>query len=123
LHPSNNVGVLIIIHRAVTEASPSQIADAIKRFGISPTTTSLLLVRIGSPTRSNSASSTQEEIDIYQQGLVDQMSDLIEGDMVPLQELPSTSDWKAIKKVRTSATEIRAYDRADDSITPLLVAV
>lgn len=77
----------------------TQIADAIKRFGISPSTSSLLLVKIGSPTGTHGTRETQPEIDAYQQPLVDRMSELVEGDMVPLQELPRTSDWKAIKKV------------------------
>ncbi|KAJ9106678.1 hypothetical protein QFC20_004009 [Naganishia adeliensis] len=81
LHPSNNI------------------ADAIKRFGISPSTSSLLLVKIGSPTGTHGTRETQPEIDAYQQSLVDRMSELVEGDMVPLQELPRTSDWKAIKKL------------------------
>ncbi|GHJ88596.1 hypothetical protein NliqN6_4998 [Naganishia liquefaciens] len=81
LHPSNNI------------------ADAIKRFGISPSTTSLLLVRIGSPTKSGSASATQEDVEAYQQTLVDEMAELVEGDMVSLHELSSMSDWKAIKKL------------------------
>ncbi|KAJ9097666.1 hypothetical protein QFC21_004703 [Naganishia friedmannii] len=83
LHPSNNI------------------ADAIKRFGISATTKTLLLVRIGSPIGSDdsSAESSQESVDAYQQTLVDKMAELVEGDMVPLHELPETSDWKAIKKL------------------------
>lgn len=87
--------------RFVDEVCP-QIADAIKRFGISPSTTSLLLVRIGSPTKSESATATQEDIEAYQQTLVDEMAELVEGGMVSLQELPKTSDWKAIKKVRNA---------------------
>lgn len=104
LHPSNNVSTndLLILQLADIDVL-RQIADAIKRFGISSSTTSLLLVRIGSPTGTDSEA-TQEKIDSYQQLLVDQMSELVEGDMVPLQELPSTSDWKAIKKVRGGET-------------------
>ncbi|KAJ9118927.1 hypothetical protein QFC24_005892 [Naganishia onofrii] len=74
----------------------SMIADAIKRFGISASTKTLLLVRIGSPTTEGSS---QESIDSYQQSLVDQMAELVEGDMVPLQELSQTTDWKAVKKL------------------------
>lgn len=67
----------------------------------------MLLVKIGSPTGNYSTGETQREIDAYQQSLVDRMSELVEGDMVPLAELPRTSDWKAIKKVRLRDPEMQ----------------
>ena len=93
-----------------------QIADAIKRFGISPSTTTLLLVRIGSPTKSGSESATQEDIEAYQQRLVDEMAELVDGDMVSLQELPNTSDWKAIKKVRNIDTRMERLEQTLNTI-------
>ncbi|KAI5455168.1 hypothetical protein NCC49_002437 [Naganishia albida] len=81
LHPSNNI------------------ADAIKRFGISADTKTLLLVKIGSPTGANDGKTTPKHVDAYQQSLVDRISDLIEGEMVPLSDVPTTSDWKSIRKL------------------------
>jgi EKC/KEOPS complex subunit CGI121/TPRKB len=82
------------------DTDPSQIADAIKRFGISASTKTLLLVKIGRPAGAV-GQETNGEVETYQQRLVDRMSDLVEGEMVPLSALPTTSDWKAIKKVRS----------------------
>lgn len=58
-------------------------------------------MKIGSPTGANDGKTTPEHVDAYQQSLVDRISDLIEGEMVPLSTLPTTSDWKSIRKVRS----------------------
>lgn len=78
----------------------------------------MLLVRIGSPTKSGSASATQEDIEAYQQTLVDEMAELVDGDMVPLQELPDTSDWKAIKKVRKIDARLEKLKQTLKTTTP-----
>ncbi|KAJ9123927.1 hypothetical protein QFC22_000718 [Naganishia vaughanmartiniae] len=100
LHPSNNI------------------ADAIKRFGISGTTKTLLLVRIGSPSPTcdqPSVDPSQEVVDAYQQSLVDQMAELVDGELVSLQQLSQTTDWKAIKKLyKLHEISLRGTSEADD---------
>ncbi|KAF8655192.1 hypothetical protein AX16_003224 [Volvariella volvacea WC 439] len=61
------------------------ITEALRRYGISPTSTSLLLIRIDGPAESPSAIQTH-------------MTKLVDGDLVPFEELSTLTDWATIKK-------------------------
>lgn len=70
---------LIMAHRL------HQITEALRRFGVSDTSRSLLVVSIGPPT---DASVVEKAI-----------KDVVEGDLVPLENLKDITDWSAIRKV------------------------
>lgn len=88
-----------------------QINDALRKFGISPSTKRLILIRIGTPTGPTPSSSSAENNDLagdetfdarkerYEQELVDQMAEVVEGEMVSLDRLGEEADWKSLKKV------------------------
>lgn len=63
-----------------------QITEALRRFGVSDTSRSLLVVSIGPP---SDASVVEKS-----------MKDVVEGDLVPLENLKDITDWSAIRKVR-----------------------
>lgn len=77
-----------------------QINDALRKFGISPSTRNLILVRVNKPMSTERA---QEDVE---QACVDEMSDLVQGDISSLDSLggmaDSQVDWKGLKKVQSS---------------------
>lgn len=62
-----------------------QITEALRRFGVSDTSRSLLVVSIGPP---SDASVVEKAI-----------KDVVEGDLVPLENLKDITDWSSIRKV------------------------
>lgn len=62
-----------------------QITEALRRFGVSDTSRSLLVVSIGPPM---DASVVEKA-----------MKDVVEGDLVPLENLKAITDWSSIRKV------------------------
>lgn len=63
----------------------TQITEAIRRFGVSDTTTSLLVVRVGPPGETDTENS---------------MKAVVSGDLLPLTDLPMLTDWATVRKVR-----------------------
>ena len=63
-----------------------QITEAIRRYGISDTSTSMIVVRVGDAAF---PSASAHEL----------MKDVVIGDIVPFDELKEVTDWAAIKKV------------------------
>lgn len=82
LSPNNNVSRSSSLPRI----SPTcvQITEAIRRFGVSDTATSLFVVRVGGPGTS----------------IEDDMKAVVAGDVLPLADLPKLTDWATVKKVR-----------------------
>lgn len=70
---------------------PTQISDSLRSFGISPKTTSLILVRITPP----------PEGDLYTLAWVEKrMRDIVEGDSLEVATVgEGTVDWKTVEKV------------------------
>lgn len=62
-----------------------QITEAIRRYGVSDTTTALFVVRVASP-------------DIT--CIEDKMNAVIQGTISPLSALEQLTDWSSVKKVR-----------------------
>ena len=72
--------------RKLTVAAPTQISEAIRRYGVSDGSTSLLVVRICAP-------QVGEEQARAAAGAV------VQGEKRPVDELPNVVDWAAVKKV------------------------
>lgn len=64
-----------------------QITEAIRRYGISDSTTSLLVVRI------DAGAVPTEEMEA-------RMKRVVDGELIPLSHLEEVTDWSTIKKVR-----------------------
>lgn len=62
-----------------------QITEALRRFGVSDTSRSLLVVSIGPPSDASVVEKAMKEI--------------VEGDLVPLENLKDITDWSSIRKV------------------------
>ncbi|KAK7683058.1 hypothetical protein QCA50_013730 [Cerrena zonata] len=62
----------------------NNISDAIRRYGVSPSTTSLIVVRIGPP----SPPSTIQA----------QMQEVVSGTLSPISELKNITDWAKVRK-------------------------
>ncbi|KAI0719219.1 CGI-121-domain-containing protein [Fomitopsis betulina] len=60
----------------------NNITEAIRRFGVSDTATSLFVVRVGGPGTS----------------IEDDMKAVVAGDVLPLADLPKLTDWATVKK-------------------------
>jgi EKC/KEOPS complex subunit CGI121/TPRKB len=63
-----------------------QISEAIRRYGVSDTTSSLFVVRIGGADTSSS-------------GMLDKMNAVVSGTIVPIRDLETVTDWMTIQKV------------------------
>lgn len=70
---------LIMAHRL------HQITEALRRFGVSDASRSLLVVSIGPPSDASVVEKAMKEI--------------VEGDLVPLENLKDITDWSSIRKV------------------------
>lgn len=75
--------MLALMHHA-------QITEAIRRYGVADTTTSLIVVHIGPPDRSNVEQS---------------ISAVLSGKPAPLEDLSGITDWASVKKVRPSTVQ------------------
>lgn len=105
LHPASTVSRFMSltcpkVGQTLTSLSNQpQINDALRKFGISPSTRNLILVRVNKPTSTERA---QEDVE---QACVDEMSDLVQGDISSLDSLggmaDSQVDWKGLKKVQS----------------------
>lgn len=62
-----------------------QITEALRRFGVSDASRSLLVVSIGPPSDASVVEKAMKEI--------------VEGDLVPLENLKDITDWSSIRKV------------------------
>ena len=62
----------------------AQISEAIRRYGVADTTSSLIVVRICSPTLDN---------------VEQRMASVVLGELSSLAELASVTDWASVKKV------------------------
>jgi hypothetical protein len=71
-----------------------QISEAIRRFGISATSTSLIMVRIGAEDRPPSTGRLDAD-----RCLADNMSELVQGEMMPCDLLSDSADWMRVTKV------------------------
>jgi len=82
-----------------------QINEALRKFGISPTTKNLVLVQIGPPSNSGKEATTEDDRAEHEQRLVDGMSELVAGEISSLDRLGETDlDWKSLKKVSRATT-------------------
>ena len=64
----------------------TQISEAMRRYGISDTTTALFVVRISSP-------------DVPGSEIQEKMNAAVSGTLVPITTLKTVTDWASIKKV------------------------
>jgi EKC/KEOPS complex subunit CGI121/TPRKB len=64
----------------------TQITEAIRRYGVSDTTSALFVVRIGGP-------------DVSTSNIQDKMNVVVSGTVVPISVLETVTDWSSIKKV------------------------
>ncbi|KAJ8456700.1 hypothetical protein ONZ45_g18614 [Pleurotus djamor] len=67
----------------------NNITEALRRYGVSETTTSLLVVRIG-------------EAGLASDQVLESMNAVVQGDIQPLEKLQDSTDWNAVKKARLS---------------------
>ena len=82
LNPSNNVNIPIVSKRTHILIPSLQISEAIRRFGISDSTTSLFVVEIGAlPSQ------------------LDKIKAIVDGVVSPFSRLSEITDWATIKKV------------------------
>lgn len=83
LNPSNNVCILIPAKLAYVSIACLQISEAIRRYGISDSTTSLFVIEIGT-----------------QVGRRDKVEAIVNGTVAPFSRLSEITDLATIKKVR-----------------------
>lgn len=99
LSPNNNVSRSASFEDKVPDYRYYiQITEAIRRFGVSDTTQSLLVARVG-PSGGTS--------------IEGHMKAVVTGNVLPLADLPKLTDWAIVKKVRCPRTLSRA-----DEVTP-----
>jgi EKC/KEOPS complex subunit CGI121/TPRKB len=88
LNPTNNVSFKPYHHLLSPTPPPPQITEAFRNYGLSDTSTSLVVVRIGSPNTPDNA-------------IQEMMKDVVIGDIVePFEdELGRITDWSLVKRV------------------------
>jgi len=84
LNPTNNVCQSHDLRILSPDRQFLQISEAIRRYGISDSSTALFVVRIASPSLTD---------------VRDKMNAVVEGKMVPLMVLDQVTDWSLVKKV------------------------
>ena len=96
LSPNNNVSPRpskrLQLHSLLRVLTPHQIAESFRRFGVSPTTTSLIAIKTTSP--SSPPSLTPAAIQEH-------LASAVEGKQVPFsdEELGTVTDWARVRKV------------------------
>lgn len=85
LNPTNNVRFIIYCH-TFRFLCLDQITEALRRFGVSDTSVSLIVVRVGPQMDAGSVEQ--------------QMKGVINGTLTSMEELSGVTDWSALKKVR-----------------------
>jgi hypothetical protein len=85
LNPTNNVS-RSYRHVRLADLLNIKITEAIRRYGVSDSTASLLVVRIDAGTL------PANEIEV-------KMKNIVDGDLVPFSDLDKVTDWSTIKKV------------------------
>jgi EKC/KEOPS complex subunit CGI121/TPRKB len=85
LNPTNNVLLFLPLLLSST-LTLKQITEAIRRYGVSDTTSALFVVRISGP-------------DISTWEIQEKMNAVVSGTVVPIGVLETVTDWTSIKKV------------------------
>ncbi|THH16927.1 hypothetical protein EW146_g3798 [Bondarzewia mesenterica] len=80
----------------------NNITEAIRRYGVSDTSTALLVVRVASP-------------DL--QDVEGKMRAIVEGNIRPLSELDTLTDWPVIKKYHKLNTELAIKNAGEDVVS------